>query len=221
MPTELVIVLTGIALGFAYCAVPGAVNTECIRRGLTGGMRPALLVQIGAIVGDLFWAALGLMGAAFLQRFDAVTVVLGLVGAGFLFSLARNSFVAAFRPASDAEAAPAMRGRPLLIGVTFSLANPAGLAFWSGMGGGLLATLGDPTRLEVGLVLTAFLVGAIIWSLAISAIVSLGRRFATPRLFRWVDAISGAALSYFGIRLLVTALRRIWTWVMPGVRAFA
>src|SRR5215207_6238294 len=102
MPSELVIILTGVALGFAYCAVPGAVNTECIRRGLVGGMRPALLIQVGAIGGDLFWATLGLTGAAMLRRFDAVTVLLGLVGAGFLFGLARNSFLAAMRPAAAA-----------------------------------------------------------------------------------------------------------------------
>jgi chemosensory pili system protein ChpE len=221
MPAELVIILTGVALGFAYCAVPGAVNTECIRRGLVGGMRPALLIQIGAIVGDLFWATLGLTGAAILRRFDAVTVLLGLIGAGFLFALARNSFLAAIRPSAASTAVAGKPGRPLLVGMAFSLANPAGLAFWSGMGSGLLATLGEPTRVQIALILAAFFVGALLWSGLVSAIVSWGRRFATPKLFRWVDAISGVALSYFGVRLLLTTTRKLGRWVFPGVRALA
>lgn len=134
MSSDLMIALTGVALGFAYAAVPGAVNAECVRRGFSGGFRPAVSVQIGAISGDLLWAVLGLTGAAILQRFDAVMVLLGLLGAGFLFALARSSFLAALRPEPTATDGPGTRGRPLMVGVAFSLANPAGLAFWSGMG---------------------------------------------------------------------------------------
>jgi len=219
MSDVVMVVLTGIALGFAYAAVPGAVNTECIRRGLAGGFRPAIQIQGGAPLGDMVWATLGLTGAALLIRFDTVEILLGLVGAGFLFSLARNSFRSAYAPHPEGDAAPARVGRPIVVGITFSLANPADLAFWSGLGGGLLATLGDPSPGEIGLLLVAFLIGAVVWSVAISAVVSWGRRFASPRLFRWVDAISGVALSYFGLRLLLTSLRRFGGWAVPGVRA--
>jgi threonine/homoserine/homoserine lactone efflux protein len=89
------------------------------------------------------------------------------------------------------------------------------------MGSGLLATLGEPTRVQIALILAAFFVGALLWSGLVSAIVSWGRRFATPKLFRWVDAISGVALSYFGVRLLLTTTRKLGRWVFPGVRALA
>ncbi len=218
MPSDLMILLTGIALGVAYCAVPGAVNTECIRRGLSGGFRPAILIQSGALLGDMVWAILGLTGAAFILRFDALVILLGLLGAGFLFSLARNSFRSAWSPTPTGTGGVTQGGRPLIVGATFSLANPAGLAFWSGIGGGLLATLGDPTTAEVALLLAAFFVGSMIWCLTISAVVSWGRRFASPRLFRWVDALSGVALSYFAVRLLVSTVRRLGAWLLPGVR---
>lgn len=219
MPSDLMILLTGIALGVAYCAVPGAVNTECIRRGLSGGFRPAILIQGGALLGDMVWAILGLTGAAFILQFDALVILLGLVGAGFLFSLARNSFRSAWSPTPTDGEGLTQQGRPLIVGATFSLANPAGLAFWSGIGGGLLATLGEPSSGEIALLLTAFFIGSMIWCLAISAVVSWGRRFASPRLFRWVDALSGIALSYFAVRLLVSTVRRVGAWFLPGVRA--
>ena len=221
MPSELMIALTGIALGIAYCAVPGAVNTECIRRGLSGGFRPAFLIQSGALFGDMVWATLGLTGAAVILRFDPLVILLGLIGAGFLFALARNAFRSAWAPAPTSAAGLTQRGRPLLVGATFSLANPAGLAFWSGIGGGMLSTLGDPSTGGIVLLLTAFFVGSLLWCVALSVVVSWGRRIASPRLFRWVDALSGVALSYFAVRLLVSTLRRLGPWLRPGLRALA
>ena len=221
MPGDVMIVLTGIALGVAYCAVPGAVNTECIRRGLSGGFRPAFLIQGGALLGDMVWATLGLTGAAIILGFEPLVILLGLVGAGFLFSLARNAFRSAWAPAPTAADGLTQRGRPLIVGATFSLANPAGLAFWSGIGGGMLATLGDPSAGEIALLLTAFFAGSLLWCVALSAVVSWGRRFASPRLFRCVDALSGVALSYFAVRVLLATLRRLAPWLRPGLRALA
>ena len=110
MSDVVMVVLTGIALGFAVAvaAVPGAVNIECIRRGLAGGFRSATLTQGGALLGDMVWATLGLTGAALLIRFDPVEILLGLLGAGFLFALARDSFRSASAP--HPEGTPRRRG---------------------------------------------------------------------------------------------------------------
>ena len=64
--------ITGLLLGLAYSAVPGAVNTEALRRGLDRGFRPAALVQTGALLGDIGWAVLGLTGAVVLIQRDAI-----------------------------------------------------------------------------------------------------------------------------------------------------
>ena len=45
-------------LGLAFCAPPGAVTAEAVRRGLSRGFRAALLLELGSLVGDAFWAAL-------------------------------------------------------------------------------------------------------------------------------------------------------------------
>jgi chemosensory pili system protein ChpE len=119
---------TGVGLGIAYAAVPGAVNAEAMRRGLAGGFRPAALIQLGSLVGDTVWAVLGLTGAAVLAASDALAVALGLLGAGFLFALARAALAEAIsgRPPM---AASARTGGSLAVGPVFGLANPAGLAF--------------------------------------------------------------------------------------------
>lgn len=201
--------VSAVGLGFAYAAVPGAVNTEAMRRGLAGGFRPAFLIQTGSLVGDVGWAALGLTGAAVLASWDAFAVILGLAGAGLLFALARAAFLDAIR-GHHPEAAPIRQGRPFAIGLVFGLANPAGLAFWSGIGAGVVAADGEqiaPARLL--LFLGAFMLGAVLWGGGMAALVGWGRRYATARVFRWLNAFCGVVLAWFGVRVLWSTVRRL------------
>lgn len=57
--------LAGIVLGLAYGAPVGRVNLEMIRRGIAGGVGPALAVSMGSVIGDAFWLAVsGAMASA-------------------------------------------------------------------------------------------------------------------------------------------------------------
>lgn len=212
--------LTGLLLGLAYSAVPGAVNTEALRRGLDRGFRPAALVQIGALLGDIGWAVLGLTGAVVLIQRDAIATLLGMVGAVLLFTLARSALRSALTRHEPA-AASSRQGSPFVIGMTFSIANPAGLAFWTGLGGGLLASRGDLSLSETGALLLAFALGAAIWGCSMAALVTWGRRYAGGSLFRWIDGVCAAALSYFGVRMLWSSLRRGQRYLQPVLRIFS
>lgn len=214
------LIVTGVMLGLAYSAVPGAVNTEALRRGLAGGFRPSWLIQTGALLGDLLWAVIGLTGAAVLIERDAIATLLGVIGAGFLFALARSALQGALQPGKDISSSTANRKNGLLVGITFSLANPAGIAFWSGIGGGVMASGDSLGTRELVWLLMAFMAGAMIWGCAMSAMTAWGRRYAGGRLFRWVDALCAAALTYFGVRLLWSSLKRGSRWIAPVVRAF-
>ncbi len=220
--TELVpLIASAVGLGAAYAAVPGAVNAEALRRGVAGGFRPALLVQVGSLIGDALWAVLGLTGGAALANIDALAVALGLIGAGFLFMLARSALAAAI--AERQPAAGAVRsGGSFAVGLVFGLANPAGIAFWAGVGGGLLSLSGGRAAMDqILLFLAAFTVGAWLWGCGMAAAVGWGRQFAGARLFRWVNALCGLALTYFGVRIAWTALNRLLRWLPWLTRAFA
>jgi threonine/homoserine/homoserine lactone efflux protein len=126
--------LIPLLLGIAYAAAPGVVNTECLRQGVSSGFRPAFLVQLGALLGDAVWAMIAFSGLTALARLSSVLDVLGLIGALVLCKIALDAFRDALhgRPSGDA----ALQSRPLRTGLIFGLANPAALAFWSGLGGG-------------------------------------------------------------------------------------
>ena len=191
--------ITAFVLGIAYAAVPGAVNTESIRRAARSGFRPGFLVQLGSLVGDSAWAILGLSGAVILLQHDLVASALGFVGATLLLLLARQVLIAALCPSHDEP--PMVDGSPLRIGLAFGLANPAGIAFWSGLGASIFGSTVPGLTSWVTL-LVCFLAGALTWGTGLAYLVAWGSTRAGHRLQRIVDAVSAVVLGWFGVRLL-------------------
>jgi chemosensory pili system protein ChpE len=85
-------------------------------------------------------------------------------------------------------------------GVVFGLANPVGLAFWSGLGSSVLAS--GVTGWQFVFFFAGFFLGAVLWCLGISVGIRWGRRWIQPRMFRVINALCGLALGYFGMRVL-------------------
>ena len=202
------VLIPALGLGLAYAATPGVVNTECVRRGLARGFRPAFLVQLGALLGDGAWAVVALAGVATLAQDRSLGVALGVVGGLFLCRLAFAALREAWRGPRLDPTQVTRRG-DFGTGAVFGLANPAGLAFWAGVGGGMLATTSEVGVNGYAAFLAAFLAGALGWSLGLAAFVGWGRRYVRPSLFRAIDALCGTVLGWFGIRLLWGALRHV------------
>ena len=194
------ILITAIGLGIAYAAAPGAVNTEAIRRGATHGAHSTLLVETGSLLGDTLWAILALTGVTFFVHFLAIQIILGIAGGCFLLRLAWVALYEAFsRLHSASTTSPIARG-DFATGIVFGLANPVGLAFWSGVGGSVVAS--GVTGAQFILFFVGFFTGAVIWCVSISVSMHWGRRWIRPIMFRWINALCGLALGYFGVRIL-------------------
>jgi len=137
--------LSAFGLGIALCIVPGIITAEATRRGLTGGFRAALLVELGSLVGDAVWAVIALIGAAFLVQNAAARLLLGCIGTLLLLRLAWNALKQWYRPAQAViENTPGKRHNgDFMAGAALSLANPQAIAFWIGVSGGMIATTTD------------------------------------------------------------------------------
>lgn len=191
-------VLSAVGLGLAYAAAPGAVNTEAIRRGLAHGPRSALLVETGSLIGDSLWAVLALTGIALLAQHVVVHLFLGIAGGCFLLRMAWNALHDAWlnkQPEGQARS----KG-DFATGAFFGLANPLGLAFWSGLGGGLAAT--GATMTSFLLFFGGFFLGAVLWCLLLAFLVGWARSWVRPGVFRLISALCGLALGYFGVKLI-------------------
>jgi chemosensory pili system protein ChpE len=195
--------LTAFGLGIAFCASPGAVTAQAVRRGLERGFLAALSLEIGALVGLTLWAVIALAGAAVLVHDSPARLILGAVGSLFLLWLMWRALADASRgKAGEATTNADLRGG-LALGAALSLANPLPIAFWLGVGGTVISPAEaalDAT--DMAIFFAGFLSSAVLWSLLLAALLAWGQRFVTPLFFRLVNLACGLALGYFALRLL-------------------
>ncbi|HEY8600967.1 MAG TPA: LysE family transporter [Thermomicrobiales bacterium] len=193
--------VAAFGLGLTFCAPPGVITAEALRRGIARGFRPAFLIEIGSLVGDAAWAILALAGAALLVQNRPMQLVLGGVGIFFLLRLAWGALEAAWR--GDApESRSGLPGGDFAAGATLSLANPLAIGFWLGMGG-VLTGLGiaDPRPEHYLVFFGGFMLACLVWCVLIAALIAWGRRFVTPGFFRVINFACGVALGCFALRL--------------------
>jgi len=199
---NITIIATAFFLGLAYCAPPGAVFAETLRRGLAEGdrrsaMRTAWRVQIGSVIGDMVWAA-------------AARIGLGALGALLMAWLAWSALRDAWRGAAPAARTSGARGSvalsPLRVGVLLALGNPFAVTFWLGLGGGSVAGMVDPTTSDLLTFFGSFTAATIVYAFVVAALAGYGRRFLGPRTFRLMNAACGLFLAYKAIELAIALI---------------
>ncbi|MEI6796692.1 MAG: LysE family transporter [Methanomassiliicoccales archaeon] len=131
---------SAVALSIIFCIMPGAVNAEALRHGLRGGFRPALMVELGSVIGDRAWAFLALVGLAFLVTNNVARIALGISGCALLFYLAYKAFLDA-RKGSMGDGGEVKTGKHFLTGALISLGSPLQIVFWLGIGGSAITVL--------------------------------------------------------------------------------
>ncbi|GGK00412.1 LysE family translocator [Pseudomonas matsuisoli] len=203
----LAVFLSALLSGFVFCLSPGAVLAETLRRGLLHGFRPALLVQIGSLLGDALWAVIGLTGLALLLTLDAVRVPLTFVCAAYLAWLAFRSFQDAWSPSADESAAAPQARNALLAGAALSITNPKNIVFWGALGSALAGIVGDsPTFTQTTMFFAGFMTAAVLSCFISAALVDWLRRASSPTWHRVSHGLCGALL----LVLAAIALKGVW-----------
>ncbi len=191
-----------LGLGLAFCASPGALNAEALRRGLGRGFSSAFLVEVGSLIGDATWAVIGLSGAAYLAKYHLASIALAGVGSALLFWLAFHALRDAWQ-GTRPPPRPESRHGDFAAGALISLTNPYSVAFWMGLGGAVsLIGSGRPLVTQYAAFLGAFMLGAALWCLVVSVMIGWGRQVVTPPVFRLINGLCGTVLAYTGVRLV-------------------
>jgi chemosensory pili system protein ChpE len=204
--------ISSFILAIAFCAPPGVVTAETVRRGAARGFFPALFVQFGSLVGDTTWAVIALTGLAFVFQNNIAKLVLSLLGMLLMLKLAWDAFKDARHERELDMTSPTRRTSrgDFANGAFLSLGNPLNIVFWTGLGSTALTSLSDgPQPVHFAIFFAGFLGGAVLWCFFMAGLVAWGRRFVTPAFFRWVNVCCGSALSFFALQLgwkLVTLL---------------
>ena len=196
----LTIFFYALVFGFVFCLSPGAVLAETLRRGLLHGFTPALMVQIGSLVGDAVWAVIGLTGIALLIQHDAVRVPLTIVCTLYLAWLGVRSLIDAWQ-LPEAGSAPASSGQnALAVGAAISLANPKNIVYWGALGSALSGIVGaTPSHGQTLMFFAGFMLASVLSCFLIAALVNLLRKNASPLWQRISYGACGLVLIYLAI----------------------
>jgi len=205
MELELIF-LTAFVMEIIFCAIPGALTAEALRRGVQGGYHPALMVQIGAIVGDTLWVLIALFGMAFLFEGVLMQLGLGILGGGFMLYLAWSAFKEARKGGLPEGREGESRG-DFLTGALISIGNPFQAAFWLGIGVTTIALIApEPQLIHYVVFMMGFEAAAVAWCFLFASLVSVGRRFVTPRAFQLIDLRPEPFLVYLSVNMIWSTL---------------
>jgi len=184
---------------------PGPVIVALVARAVTGGVRAAVPLSFGVVVGDMLWPLAAIFGVGVLVSLYAdFLILLRLFGAALLMWMGWGLI----RGASAAISEDASLARPgdlqgFLAGLGVIIGNPKAILFYLGV----LPNFFDVTTLsgwDVALIcgvsgLVPFL-GNLIWA----GLFSVTRSFLTsPTAVRRVNFGAGLALVFVGIAILV------------------
>jgi chemosensory pili system protein ChpE len=194
--------ISSFLLAIAFCAPPGVVTAETVRRGAARGFTPALFVQFGSLVGDTTWAIIALTGLAFIVQNNVARIIISLIGMLLMLKLAMDAFKDA-RQNQHLDTSPSTSNRgDFANGAFLSLGNPMNIVFWTGLGTTVFASIsGRPEPVHFAIFFAGFLFGAILWCFIMAGLVSWGRKHLTPVFFRWVNLLCGIALAFFALQL--------------------
>ncbi|WPN95806.1 LysE family transporter [Pseudomonas sp. MUP55] len=196
----LTIFFSALVFGFVFCLSPGAVLAETLRRGLLQGFTPALLVQIGSLVGDAVWAVIGLTGIALLIQHDAVRVPLTVICALYLAWLGLRSLIDAWQLPQVEDAPASSAKNALAVGAAISLANPKNIVYWGALGSALSGIVGTtPSHGQTLMFFAGFMLASVVSCFLTAALVNVLRKNASPTWQRVSYGACGVILLYLAI----------------------
>jgi threonine/homoserine/homoserine lactone efflux protein len=187
-------------LGVAALVIvtPGQDTALTIRNTLTSGRRGGVLTAAGVCSGQFVWAVATSFGlAAVLVASEVAFQVLRWFGAAYLVLLGLQSLYRAARRVQAAGVPPRAKARPFRQGLISNLGNPKMAIFFPS----LLPQFGHSfgALLALGLIFVAM---TFCWLSAYAfAVARAGDVLRRPNVKRVIDAVVGAVLVAFGLRL--------------------
>jgi threonine/homoserine/homoserine lactone efflux protein len=191
-----------LAVALVVICTPGPDTALTIRNSLLGGRRAGIFTALGVSTGQAIWTLAASAGvAALLVASEPAFQALKLLGAAYLVWLGLQTLWGVVRRRARAEAGPRQpleTQRAWRQGVVSNLGNPKSAAFFTS----LLPQFGDASFFGMfgfGLLFCALTLG---WLTGYAFVVArAGDILRRDRVRRAIDAVMGAVLVAFGLRL--------------------
>ena len=200
----------GIAIGLAVTAPLGPVNILVIRNAIRRGFTVALLVGLGAVVADVLYATAAAYGISWVSQLIVVYAKPLMIVGGVLLVvtgvwLARKRIELSAIARDEPQTAKVIGKMLAAFGLTIS--NPGELFGFLAIFGtmsGVLRLHEDAARPPT--VIAGVAIGAILWWLFLSFIVSRLKTRISERALARISRWTGILIAAFGFALLMEAL---------------
>lgn len=205
----LIPLLKGLLLGFSIAAPVGPIGVLCMRRTLTLGCLHGFLSGLGAATADAIYGFIAGFGLTLITSFLLdQKVILQLVGGLFLIYLGVQTYRS--KPAAHAAKATGdtlfkSYASTLLLTITNPMTIMSFVGAFAGLGLGDRADAGFMPA--IALVIGVFM-GSALWWLLLSLLVGLLRERLKGAAFLWINRVSGAMLTVFGLFAVMGLLLR-------------
>jgi threonine/homoserine/homoserine lactone efflux protein len=203
----LLFLLNVLGISLSGALAPGPVTAAAIGMGSRNRFAGVLMAVGHGMVEFPLMIVLAL-GVGGLLTWPAVSIVIGLIGGGFLIFLGLQMF-RGLATAGTSEA-PTARGGPLTAGIVLSAGNPYFLLWWATAGLALITT----ARTDFGI--WAFILLALVhwscdlvWLTALSWATFKGSVLLGPKSQRVVLAVCAAAMAGFGLYFIGLQVLRL------------
>ncbi len=203
--SDLPLLLKGGAIGLAISVPVGPIGVLCIQRTLAGGRIVGLVSGLGAATADAIYAALAVLGLAFISEIlIGQQALLRLIGGGILILLGIRILLS--RP-PDESVTEVRSGLAGAYGSTFihTHTNPLTILFVAAIFAGIGAAAANGSLLSGATLVLGVFLGSTLWWFLLTGAVSLVRDRFTPRMLRWVNLGAGAVIALFGASALIVS----------------
>lgn len=194
----------GTAL-FIAAIIPGPGMTAIVARALGGGVRPAVAMGFGLILGDLCYLSAVCLGLAYVaQAFGQIFMIIKFLGAAYLLYVAWALWRQGLLPQDIEARGGADAGGAFLSGLLVTLGNPKTMLFYVALVPTLLPieTIGLEDYLSLISLTTVLLLVALVpyILLATRARLVLKRQAALKALARGASGILAGTAAYIGLK---------------------
>lgn len=198
------VLLTGLLAGVAIAAPVGPIGLLCIRRSMVAGRGAGLATGLGAAAADGTYGlavATGIAASGLVAHYGDQMQIFGGV---LLLLIGLNTARGFWRARPNAVAS---NGGGSLISAFAStylltLSNPMTMLAFVAMIAGLGQAAGSYTFAPIVLVAGVFL-GSALWWLFLVQLALWARQRINGNALRWLDLLSGSAISLWGLSMLL------------------
>jgi threonine/homoserine/homoserine lactone efflux protein len=196
--------LRGLIIGFSIAAPVGPIGVLCIRRTLAECRASGLASGLGAATADAVYGSVAGFGLTFFSNILINQQTwLRLIGGLFLCYLGIKTFLA-----KPVERVTSYTGNGLIGAYTstffLTLTNPMTIISFSAIFAGLGLVSANGNYWSAGALVLGVFIGSSLWWLILCCSVGVFRKKFEPRGLHWVNIISGAIITGFGLVALLS-----------------